>query len=174
MWNCNGVSAVSGYKTTRPNNVHVTKQIYRHETCGRNTLKYFSYIFLYPTFSRIVTVENCGTFVSFGLHSGWKAKRNLTTFFILFYFIFVIARTAFNYHCPERPMKLKYWNTTVNIVSNINNIQRKYKVLIIRSCHKSSSRKKQSPFSINNWRNLPYENFMGIWQRVRQTQYPTY
>ena len=43
--NSKGVYAFSGDTTTRTINVHLTKQIYGHETCGRNTLTHSSIFF---------------------------------------------------------------------------------------------------------------------------------
>ena len=135
--------------------------------------KHLNIMLVHFCISYICTNYYCGKLWHVCIFRATFRMKSETEFDETFYLIFVIARTVINYHCPERPIKLKYWNTTVNIVSTINNIQGKYKVLIM-SCHRSSSRKKQRPFSINNWRNLPYANFMGIWQRVMQTQYPTY
>ena len=40
-----------------------------------------------------------------------------------------------------RPIKIKHYNYTIDTMSTINNIQGKYRVLIVRSSHKNIYRK---------------------------------
>ena len=77
------------------------------------------------------------------------------------YFIFLLAGTLIVYHWPMRPIKIKYWNCTINTasiinstnctintISTINNFRVNTKVLIGRSSHKNRNSKKESQFSI--------------------------